>query len=430
MKRMLMMSVCAMVAAAGAASADPVTSDDLLKAQDNGKEWLTYGRDYRNWRYSPLTEITPETASKLTPVWAMSTGGQLGGLEATPLFRDGVLYFTADYARTFAVDAKSGNILWHYDPEYGDGFNAMLCCGPIHRGVALAGDLVIVARLDARLVALNRADGKIVWDVPIDDWKHGVTTNSAPLVVKDHVIIGVSGGEYGVRGYLKSYNAKTGQLDWQTYTVPAPGDPGSETWPKDDSWKTGGGPTWLTGSYDADTDTLYWGVGNPGSWQSDQHPGDNLWTDSMLALDPNTGKIKWGYQYTPNDDWDYDGMATPILVDTTIDGKPTKAAVVSNRNGYFYAIDRSDGHFLYAIPLVENINWTTGLDPKTGKPTINEAMKPTANGKTVEKIIPGLEGGTNWFPPAYDPSSGVLFVAVNQWGMGLTRHIAFRQARR
>jgi alcohol dehydrogenase (cytochrome c) len=228
--------------------------------------------------------------------------------------------------------------------------------------------------------------------------------------VKDHVIIGVSGGEYGVRGYLKSYNVKTGELDWQTYTVPAPGEPGSETWPKDDSWKTGGGPTWLTGSYDADTDTLYWGVGNPGSWQSDQHPDDNLWTDSMLALDPNTGKIKWGYQYTPNDDWDYDGMATPILVDT----KPTKAAVVSNRNGYFYAIDRSNGQFLHAIPLVENINWTTGLDPKTGKPTINEAMKPLANGKTVEKIIPGLEGGTNWFPPAYDPSSGVLFVAVNQ----------------
>jgi alcohol dehydrogenase (cytochrome c) len=420
MKRILMVSVLAMVAAMGSASAGPVAADDLLKAQDNSKEWLTYGRDYRNWRYSPLNEITPETASKLAPVWAMSTGGQFGGLEGTPLFRDGILYFSADYARTFAVDAKSGNILWRFEPEYGDGFNAMLCCGPIHRGVALAGDLVIVARLDARLVALNRADGKIVWDVPIDDWKRGVTTNSAPLVVKDHVIVGVSGGEYGVRGYLKSYNVKTGELEWQTYTVPAPGEPGSETWPKDDSWKTGGGPTWLTGSYDPDTDTLYWGVGNPGSWQSDQHPGDNLWTDSMLALDPNTGKIKWGYQYTPNDDWDYDGMATPILVDTTIEGKPVKAAVVSNRNGYFYAIDRSNGQSLYAIPLIENINWTTGLDPKTGKPTINEAMKPVANGKTVEKIIPGLEGGTNWFPPAYDPSTGVLFVATNQWGMGLT----------
>jgi alcohol dehydrogenase (cytochrome c) len=273
MKRMLMISVFSMVAVTGSATAGPVTTNDLLKAQDNSKEWLTYGRDYRNWRFSPLSEITPDNASKLSPVWAMSTGGQFGGLEATPLFRDGVLYFTADYARTFAVDAKSGNILWRYEPEYGDGFNAMLCCGPVSRGVALADDLVIVARLDARLIALNRADGKIVWDVPIDDWKRGVTTNSAPLVVKDHVIIGVSGGEYGVRGYLKSYNVKTGALEWQTYTVPAPGEPGSETWPKDDSWKTGGAPTWLTGSYDADTDTLYWGVGNPGSWQSDQTRG-------------------------------------------------------------------------------------------------------------------------------------------------------------
>jgi alcohol dehydrogenase (cytochrome c) len=233
--------------------AKPVTSEDLVKAQDNAAEWLTYGRDYRNWRYSPLNEITPDNAAKLTPVWAMSTGGQFGGLESTPLFRDGVLYFSADYARTFAVDAKSGNIIWRYEPEYEQGFNAMLCCGPIHRGLALKDDLVILARLDAKLVALNRADGKVVWEAKIDEWKNGVTTNSAPLVVKDHVIIGVSGGEYGVRGYLKSFNTKTGAPEWQTFTIPAPGEPGSETWPKDDTWKSGGGPTWLTGSYDADT---------------------------------------------------------------------------------------------------------------------------------------------------------------------------------
>jgi alcohol dehydrogenase (cytochrome c) len=400
--------------------AKPVTSDDLVKAQENTGEWLTYGRNYRNWRYSPLSEITPDNAAKLAPVWAMSTGGQFGGLEATPLFRDGVLYFTADYARTFAVDAKSGSIIWRYEPEYEQGFNAVLCCGPISRGLALKDDLVIVARLDSKLVALNRADGKVAWEAKIDDWKNGVTTNSAPLIVKDHVIIGVSGGEYGVRGYLKSFNAKTGALEWQTFTIPAPGEPGSDTWPKDDSWKRGGGPTWLTGSYDADTNTLYWGTGNPGSWQADTHPGDNLWTDCMLSLDPDTGKIKWGYQYTPNDAWDYDGMATPILVDTTIDGKPAKVAVVSNRNGYFYAIDRTNGKFLYAMPLVEGINWTTGLDPKTGKPTINDAMKPKSNGKIVQPIVPGLEGGTNWFPPAYHPDLGLLFVAVNQWGMGLT----------
>jgi alcohol dehydrogenase (cytochrome c) len=412
--------VLAAVLATGPGGAAEVTSKDLVGAQQNAGEWLMYGRDYRNWRYSPLAEVTPDTAGKLKPVWAMSTGGKFGGLESTPLFHDGVLYFSADYGRVFAVDAKTGNIKWRYEPEYDEGFAAMLCCGPIHRGVALSGDKVIVARLDAKLVALNAADGKTAWEAPIDDWKKGVTTNSAPLVVKDHVIIGVSGGEYGVRGYLSSYNSKDGKLEWRTYTIPAPGEPGSDTWPKDDSWKTGGGPTWLTGSYDADTDTLYWGVGNPGSWQADTHPGDNLWTDCMLAIEPDTGKIKWGYQYTPNDAWDYDGMATPILVDTTIDGKPTKAAVVSNRNGYFYAIDRSDGHFIYAIPMVEGINWTSGLDPKTGKPTINEAMKPKADGKQVQTIVPGLEGGTNWFPPAYDPDSGLFYVAVNQGGMGLT----------
>ncbi len=410
----------ALVLAGEAGRAGPVTSDDLLKAQDNAAEWLMYGRDYRNWRYSPLTEITPENAARLSPVWAMSTGGQFAGLEATPLFHDGVLYFSADYARVFAVDARTGAIRWHYEPEYEEGFNAMLCCGPIHRGVALKDDLVYVARLDARLVALKADDGTVVWDQKIDEWKNGVTTNSAPLVVRDHVIIGVSGGEYGVRGYLKSFNAKTGALEWTTYTIPAPGEPGSETWPAGDAWKTGGGPTWLTGSYDPDSNTLYWGTGNPGSWQADARPGDNLWTCSTLALDPDTGTIKWGYQYTPNDAWDYDAMATPILIDVTIDGKPVKASVVSNRNGFFYVLDRTSGKFVYAMPLVEGINWTTGLDSQTGRPTINEAKKPKTGGGTVEPIVPGLEGGTNWFPPAYDPQLGLFFVAVNQWGMGLT----------
>jgi alcohol dehydrogenase (cytochrome c) len=410
----------ACIALAGTAQAGPVSTEDLLKAQDNGAEWLMYGRDYRNWRYSPLSELTPDNVGKLSPVWTMSTGGQFGGLEATPLIRDGVLYFSADYGRVFAVDARSGNIVWRYEPTYEDGLTAMLCCGPIHRGVAIKDDLVYVAQLDAKLVALNRADGTVKWEQKIDEWKNGVTTNSAPLIVGDHLIIGVSGGEYGVRGYLKSYNAKTGDQEWQTFTVPAPGEPGSETWPKDDAWKTGGGPTWLTGSYDADTNTLYWGTGNPGSWQAEQRPGDNLWTCATLALDPDTGKIKWGYQYTPNDAWDFDAMATPILVDSKVDGKDRKLAVLSNRNGYFYAIDRGTGEFVYAFPLVEGINWTSGLDAKTGRPTINEAMKPKQGAGQVKPIVPGLEGGTNWFPPAYDPESGIFYVAVNQWGMGLT----------
>ncbi|MDY0885675.1 PQQ-dependent dehydrogenase, methanol/ethanol family [Dongia soli] len=412
--------VTAVMLATPVAQAGPVSTDDLLKAQDNSAEWLMYGRDYRNWRYSPLSELTPENVAQLHPVWAMSTGGQLGGLESTPLFRDGVLYFSADYARVFAVDARSGNIVWHYEPEYDQGLTAVLCCGPIHRGLAMKDDLVYVARLDAKLVALHRADGKVAWETKIDDWSKGITTNSAPLIVNDHVIIGISGGEFGARGYLKSFNAKTGALEWTTYTIPAPGEPGSDTWPKDDSWKTGGGPTWLTGSYDAATNTLYWGIGNPAPWSTDRIPGDNLWTDCMMALDPDTGKMKWAFQYTPNDAWDYDGMATPILVDLTIDGKPVKAAVVSNRNGFFYAIDRTTGKFIYAFPLVEGINWTSGIDPVTGRPKVNAEMRPKSGGATIQPIVPGLEGGTNWFPPAYDPDLGYFFTSVNQWGMGLT----------
>ena len=421
MRQIVRLLACTcLVAVAVPARGQPVVAADLVAAQGNGAEWLMYGRDYRNQRYSPLASITPANVTQMHPVWAMSTGGSFGGLEATPLVRGGTMYFSADYARVFAVDARSGAIRWRYEPQYEDGLAPILCCGPIHRGVALKDDLVYVARLDAKLVALHAADGSVAWEQTIDEWKHGVSTNSAPLIVGEHVIVGVSGGEYGVRGYLKSFDAKTGALQWTTYTVPAPGEPGSETWPKDDSWKTGGGPTWLTGSYDAETNTVLWGTGNPGSWITELHPGDNLYTDSMLALDPDTGKIKWHFQYTPNDAWDYDGMATPILVDVPIDGKPTKAAIVSNRNGFFYAIDRTDGHFLYAIPLVDGINWTSGLDPVTGRPAVNDAMKPRAGEKTVQPIVPGLEGGTNWFAPAYDPEAGVAYVPVNQWGMGLT----------
>ena len=402
------------------ASAGTVTDKDLRQANDNKGEWLLYGRDYRAQRFSPLAGITPANVGKMQPVWTFSTGGKFGGLEATPLFRDGTLYFSADSARVFAVDARTGLMKWKYEPTYADGLDAMLCCGPINRGLAMAGDRVFVATLDARLVALDRADGKVAWEVPIDDWKQGLTETGAPLVVGDSVVIGISGGEYGVRGYLKSYSIDTGKLNWTTYTVPAPGEPGSETWPKDDSWKTGGAPTWLTGSYDAETDTLYWGTGNPGSWQSDQHPGDNLFTNCLLALDPHSGAIKWHFQYTPNDDWDYDGIGTPILADLKIKGKPVKAALESNRNGFFYVIDRTNGNFIYAVPTIDGINWTKGIDPETGKPAINEDMKPKADGKQVQPIVPGLEGGTNWFPPAYDPEHGIAFIATNDWAMGLT----------
>jgi alcohol dehydrogenase (cytochrome c) len=401
------------------AMAAPVTTEDLLHAQDNAGEWLMYGRDYRNQRFSPLAQITPDNVKQLRPAWAFSTGGQFAGLEATPLYRDGVLYISADYSRVFAIDARTGSRLWSFEPEYPDGLDAKLCCGPVNRGVSLMGDLVYVNTLDAKLYALSRKDGSVVWQQTIDDWKNAVTATGAPLVVKDEVIVGIAGGEYGVRGYIKAYDAKTGKLRWQTYTIPGPGEPGNDTWP-DDTWKHGGAATWQPGAYDPDTDTLFWGTGNPGPWNSDLRKGDNLWSSSLLALEPETGKIKWGYQYTPNDAWDYDGNNGVILLDTTVDGRPVKAAVQSNRNGFFYVLDRTNGQFVYAVPTVEGINWTKGLDPKTGRPEVDESKRPTSGGPKVEPIVPGLEGGTNWFPMAYNPNLGYVYFATNHWAMALT----------
>ena len=399
--------------------AGQVTTEDLLNPGKSPGEWLMYGRDYANQRFSPLGQITLENVGNLRPVWAFSTGGKLAGLEATPLMRDGVLYISADYSRVFAVDARSGTALWSYEPKYEEGLDAMLCCGPVNRGLAMKDDLVFVNTLDARLVALNRADGSVAWERVIDDWKRAYTATGAPLVVKDHVIVGIAGAEYGVRGYIKSYNAKSGELEWTAYTIPGPGEEGNDTWPGD-TWKTGGASTWQTGSYDPDTNTLFWGTGNPGPWNSDLRKGDNKWSSSLIAVDADTGKIKWGYQYTPNDAWDYDGNNAPILMDVEIDGKLVKAAVTSNRNGFFYVLDRTDGSFIYAVPTIDGINWTKGLDPKTGRPEVNEELRPLSGGKTIQPIIPGLEGGTNWFPMAYNPDLGLVYLNTNHWAMSMT----------
>jgi alcohol dehydrogenase (cytochrome c) len=279
--------------------------------------------------------------------------------------------------------------------------------------------VVYVGTLDARLIALQRADGKVAWEQKVDDWKVGVSITGAPLVIGDKVITGAAGGEFGVRGYLKAYDAKTGNPLWTTYTIPGPGEPGNETWPGD-TWMRGGATTWQTGSYDAETNTLYWGTSNPGPWNSDLRKGDNLWSCSLLALDPDTGKIKWGYQYTPNDAWDYDGNNAPILVDLTIDGTSVKAAVQSNRNGFLYVLDRTNGKFIYATPTIPGINWTHGLDSATGRPDVNEATRALSGGPRVEPIVPGLEGGTNWFPGAYNPDLGLVYYATNDWAMALT----------
>ncbi|MBL28292.1 MAG: PQQ-dependent dehydrogenase, methanol/ethanol family [Rhodospirillaceae bacterium] len=403
---------------ASVAGADPVTSDDLLSAAGNTSEWLMYGRTYDNQRYSPLDKINTGNVGDMKPVWAFSTGGKLGGLEATPLIADGVLYFSADYARVFAVDARTGTMVWYYEPQYDDGMEAELCCGPVNRGVAIKDDKVYVETLDARLVALNRADGTVAWEKTIDDWKAGYTATGAPLVIGDQVVVGIAGAEYGVRGYIRSYDAESGAENWTTYAIPGPGEPGNDSWPGD-TWKTGGASTWQTGTYDAETNTLYWGTGNPGPWNSDMRTGDNKWSCSVIAVDATTGKFKWGYQYTPNDAWDYDGNNAPILADVTVDGKSVKAALQTNRNGFLYTLDRTSGGFVNAVPTIDGINWTTGLDPKTGRPTVNEKTRALSGGDPVKPVIPGLEGGTNWFPASYDPNLGYMFINTNHWAMQL-----------
>lgn len=411
---------CALLATAARAQGvpAPVTDQDLLAAASNTSEWLTYGHDYTSRRYSLLDQITPDTIQHLRPAWAFSTGGKQGGVEATPLFHDGVLYFTADYSRVFAVDARSGTMLWVFEPKFDSGLDAELCCGPVNRGLAIKGDMLYLLTLDAKIVALHAKDGSVAWSQTMEDWHQGYTATGAPLVVGDLVLAGIAGGEYGARGKLRAYDAATGALKWTTYTIPAPGEPGSDTW-TGDTWKTGGGATWLTGSYDPATRTLYWGTGNPGSFNSDLRPGDNLYTSSLLALDIDSGKMKWHYQYTPHEAWDYDGVNTPLLIDTNWDGRPAKLAVQSNRNGFLYVIDRESGKFLYATPTIEGINWTTGIDPDTGRPHINEAMRPHPGGPKVDNIVPGLEGGTNWFPLAYDPELNYVFLATNTWRMSL-----------
>ncbi len=394
------------------------TSVDLAAADQNRGEWLLYGRTYDNQRFSPLTQITPRNVAQLRPVWAASMGS-VDGVEATPLVKDGVIYVSGAYSHVMAFDARNGQRLWHWTPEYAPELGTILCCGPVNRGVAILGDLVYVLTLDARLVALKKSDGTVAWEKAIDDWKRGISATGAPLVVKNKVIVGIAGGEYGVRGYIRAYDASTGAVAWTTYTVPAPGEPGADTWPGD-TWKTGGGATWQSGAYDPQLNLLYWGTGNPGPWNSDLRKGDNKWTCSLLALDPDTGAITWGYQYTPNDGWDYDGNNAPILADLKLSGRNVKAALQTNRNGFFYVLDRTSGKFLFAVPTVEGINWTTGLDPVTGRPSVNEAMRPLANGKPVLPIVPGLEGGTNWFPMAFNPELGVAFVPTNTWAMALT----------
>ncbi len=387
-------------------SAGPVTQAMLDTPFAKGSRWLHYGGDYRNLRHSPLTQLNPKTVPKLQVAWAFSTG-TTGQFEVSPVLYDGVLYVTSSYNRLFALDARTGELLWRYDHQ--NGRNLPLCCGPANRGAAITGDLVLMATLDAHLIAFDRKTGAIAWDTEIIDYTKGYTATSAPLVVGDLAYIGIAGGEYGIRGFMDAYDTKTGKRVYRHYTVPTAGEPGVETW-AGDSYARGGSPAWTTGAYDAETDTLFWTTGNPSpDWNGDERLGDNLYSNSLLALDPKTGKRKWHFQFTPHDVWDYDGNSHIFLVDTKVDGKPRKLIVQANRNGFFYMIDRMTGEFVKGKPYLEQVNWAT-LDAK-GRPVVNPKAMPAED--TLERTCPSNLGGTNGsYTGAYDPDLGLVFTAT------------------
>jgi alcohol dehydrogenase (cytochrome c) len=389
-----------LVAALSFAVHAQVTSDRLLRASGEPHNWLTYSGDYAGQRHSRLTQVTPGNVRNLELKWILPNQ-VFGAWQSTPLVVDGIMYVTQRPNDILAVDAKTGRAFWQY--RYANSADARVCCGANNRGVAILGDTLYMGTLDAHLVAVDRITGRSLWDVPVGDPRLGYSITMAPLVVRDKVLVGSGGGEYGIRGFVAAFDARTGKELWRFHTIPGPGEKGRETW-GGDSWKTGGGSIWLTPTYDPALNLTYWGVGNPGpDWNPDQRPGDNLYTDSVVALDPDTGTLKWHFQFTPNDPYDYDSVQIGVLVDLEWRGTPTKAILWPNRNGFFYVLDRTNGRFLLGTPFVK-VNWASGLDAN-GRPI----PTPQPEGQPT---WPGIQGGTNWYSPSFSPRTRLLYISA------------------
>lgn len=391
---------------AGAAIAQdayqPVT-DARLKSAATDKGWLMYRRDYTSRGYAPFKSIDTKNVASLKPAWDWKSPLDMGH-EAPPIVNGDYLFVTTPKNHVVAFQASTGKKLWEYEHDLSNVGLKTICCDVVNRGVALYGDKVYMATLDNRVVALDAKTGTVVWNEQLNAPDVGYAMTLAPLVVKGKVIVGVSGGEYGARGFIEALDANTGKQVWKLYTIPLPGEPGGDTWPKGAA-ETGGGAAWLTGSYDADTDTLFWGVGNPGPWLATLRPGDNLYTDSVIAVNPATGKIKWHYQYTPNDTWDYDGTNETVLTDITYKGKKYKAIVSASRNGWFYAIDRTNGKLIYA----EKFATATSVSGfKDGKPVTDPAMRPDVDKEVF--TCPSFLGGKNWWPISVSPDTHMAYV--------------------
>ena len=400
MTRHVALSALLIVTALASAIDAQVTSDRLLKAADEPQNWITYSGGYASQRYSPLTQITPANVKSLELKWILPNQ-VFGAWQSTPIVVDGIMYVTQRPNDVLAVDAKTGRVFWQY--RYTVSADARVCCGANNRGVAILGDTLYMGTLDAHLVAIDRTTGRSLWDVAVGDPKLGYSITMAPLIVKDKVLVGSGGGEYGIRGFIAAFDAKTGKELWRVYTIPGPGEKGNDTW-SGDSWKSGGASVWVTPSYDPALNLTYWGVGNPGpDFNPAQRMGDNLYTDSVLALDPDTGALKWYFQFSPHDPYDYDSVQIGVLADLNWKGTPTKAILWGNRNGFFYVLDRTNGRFLSATPFVK-VNWASGIDDK-GRPI----PTPQPEGQPT---WPGVQGGTNWYSPSYSPRTGLFYLSA------------------
>lgn len=384
-----------------------VTPEQLVAAPSHPDEWLTHARTYDGWRYSPLAEITTANVGKLRLRWAHQLATNDPIIEATPLVAGGAMFVSEPPSGVVALDARTGNTIWRFGRDLP--INMSLCCGRVNRGVALLGNTVFVGTLDAHLVALDAATGNPRWETRVADATEGYSITVAPLAVGDLVIVGVSGGEFGIRGFLAAYAAGTGKQVWRFDTVPGPGEPGHDTW-EGDSWKTGGGPTWVTGAYDPELDLVYWGVGNPAPIYSGLgRKGDNLYTNSVIALARRTGRLAWHFQFSPHDEHDWDSNQTPILADLPAPGGKRKAIAWANRNGFYYVLDRATGEFLHGTPFVKQ-TWARGLD-EHGRPIPADGAVPTRKGALV---YPGVAGGTNWQSAAFHPGLGLVFVPATE----------------
>ncbi|MEO1175992.1 MAG: PQQ-dependent methanol/ethanol family dehydrogenase [Pseudomonadota bacterium] len=417
-----------------------VTEEMLLNDTASTGDVLTNGMGRHLQRYSPLDTLNKENVKNLVPAWAFSLGGEKQrGQETQPIVHDGIMYITGSYSRLYAIDVKTGEEIWQYDARLPEGI--LPCCDVVNRGAAIYGDNIYFGTLDARMVALNKDTGDVVWRKKIDDYKAGYSYTAAPMVVNGLIVHGVSGGEFGIVGRVDALDAETGERVWSRPVIEGHmgelnGEPSTmtgelnATWPGD-MWKTGGGATWLGGSYDAETQTIIMGTGNPAPWNSHlrragepmpDNSGDNLYAASRIGIDPATGEIKWHFQTTPREGWDYDGVNEVVVYENRAGERRLATA---DRNGFFYVLDAADGGFVRGVPFVKDISWAEGLD-ETGRPIFVEDNRPgdpaaSTDGKKGQVIFasPSFLGGKNWMPMAFSQRTGHFYVPANEWGMDI-----------